>query len=169
MNSQQIAIANAAPASYPFTRAPEFPAVAFAEIRDRNPLISNRNFSRLEIAVTPTKHSPDPKSNRNFRSTCFYASHAFPGVRKVAPATYRSATHTSPRYHDGSHVVAPLSAWPVFAAQRANAHDNVCAHPTSHQHRVSVPSAFLGVLCEMFHAFDVAFDFAFVALPTPNF
>jgi hypothetical protein len=31
--------------------------------------ISNRNFSRLEIAVTPTKHSPAPKSNRNFRST----------------------------------------------------------------------------------------------------
>src|SRR5580698_3082265 len=31
--------------------------------------ISNRNFSRLESAVTHRKHSPDPKSNRNFRST----------------------------------------------------------------------------------------------------
>jgi hypothetical protein len=54
--------------------------------------ISNRNFCRLEFAVTHRKHSPDPKSNRNFRNTGFHASHAVPGVRKVAPATYRSAT-----------------------------------------------------------------------------
>src|SRR6202044_1867022 len=27
--------------------------------------ISNRNWMRLEIAVTPTKHSPEPISNRN--------------------------------------------------------------------------------------------------------
>ncbi len=31
--------------------------------------ISNRNFSRLEFPATHRKHSPDPKSNRNFRST----------------------------------------------------------------------------------------------------
>ncbi len=33
------------------------------------PTISNRNFSRLEFTVTHRKHSPTPKSNRNFRST----------------------------------------------------------------------------------------------------
>ena len=39
-----------------------------------NPAFSNRNFQQLEIAVTSTKHSPDPSSNRNFRSTNFHAS-----------------------------------------------------------------------------------------------
>ena len=51
--------------------------------------ISNRNFSRLENSVSHRKHSPDPKSNRNFRSTSFQASHAFSGVRKVAQTTCR--------------------------------------------------------------------------------
>jgi hypothetical protein len=34
--------------------------------------ISNRNFRQLENAVTSTKQTPDPSSNRNFRSTDFH-------------------------------------------------------------------------------------------------
>ncbi len=41
----------------------------FAPISTPKTAISNRNFSQLETRVTHRKHSPDPKSNRNFRST----------------------------------------------------------------------------------------------------
>jgi hypothetical protein len=41
----------------------------FAPISTPKTAISNRNFSQLETRATHRKHSPDAKSNRNFRST----------------------------------------------------------------------------------------------------
>src|SRR5580698_1883995 len=48
------------------------------------PQISNRHWMRLEIAVTHTKHSPDPISNRHKNTVV-------PTVRTGAPARARSA------------------------------------------------------------------------------
>jgi hypothetical protein len=41
----------------------------FTPISAPKAAISNRNFQQLKTRVTHRKHSPDPKSNRNFRST----------------------------------------------------------------------------------------------------
>ncbi len=41
----------------------------FRAFNSPQPAISNRNFQQLEIAVTPTKQTSAPSSNRNFRGT----------------------------------------------------------------------------------------------------
>ena len=54
---------------------------------------SNRNFQRLENAVTSTKQTPGPKSNRNFRGTNFHpAGHWLTNVVAITDDLVPSTT-----------------------------------------------------------------------------
>jgi hypothetical protein len=63
------------------------PPIAF------NNSFSNRNFPRLEIPATPTKHSPDPKSNRNFRSTNFHSFLGSTGDPALPASSHAPTAH----------------------------------------------------------------------------
>ena len=85
--------------------------------------ISNRNWKLLEIAVTPTKHSPDPVSNRNKNTILTNVCAGAPARARSALDCGRSATAEfaeHPRVHTERAPCALKRALPKSAPPRTD-------------------------------------------------
>jgi hypothetical protein len=74
------------------------------------PTISNRNFWRLEIPVTPTKQTAGHKPNRNFRSTKFAPKLGSPALRDCRNAAHSANSSACTPHRSSTHPPCPRTS-----------------------------------------------------------